>query len=40
MSKHTKGISKGMYIYNKGVNENSLTMRYARKEIGEMRNEN
>ena len=36
LSKHTKGISKGMYVYNKGVNENSLTMRYIRKEIGEI----
>ena len=37
LSKHTKGISKGMYVYNKGVNENSLTMRYVRHEIKEAR---
>ena len=39
LKKHTKGISKGMYVYNKGVNENSLIMRYIRKEIGERRDE-
>lgn len=35
LSKHTKGISNGIYVYNHGINPDSLTMRHARGEIGE-----
>ena len=34
LTKHKKGVSKGVYIYNLGVNSDSLTMKYARNEIG------
>lgn len=30
-----KGLFDGIYVYNKGVNPNSLVMRYERGEIGE-----
>jgi len=36
LKKHKKGVSMGIYVYNLGVNSDSLTMRHARKEISEM----
>ena len=33
LKKHKKGVSMGMYVYNLGVNSDSLTMRHARGEI-------
>ena len=33
LKKHKKGVSMGIYVYNLGVNNDSLTMRHARGEI-------
>ncbi len=35
LNKHRKGISRGMYVYNHGVNGDSITMRYIKGEIDE-----
>lgn len=35
LSKHKKEISAGIYIYNHGINTDSLTMRHDRGQIGE-----
>jgi len=35
LSKHKKGVSMGIYVYNKGINTDSLTMKHARGEISE-----
>lgn len=35
LSKHKKGVSMGIYVYNLGVNSDSLTMKHARGEISE-----
>ena len=37
LNKHKKAVSNGIYVYNKGVNCNSLTMRHIRGEITENR---
>lgn len=34
LKKHKKGVSKGIYVYNLGVNSDSLTMKHSRGEIG------
>jgi glycosyltransferase involved in cell wall biosynthesis len=36
LSKHKKAVSMGTYIYNRGINTDSLTMRHARGEITEV----
>ena len=33
LKKHKKGVSMGTYIYNLGINNDSLTMKYSRGEI-------
>ena len=38
LTKHRKRHAKTKYYYQLGINPNSLTMKYKRKEIGEMRN--
>ena len=35
LNKHKKGISRGMYVCNHGVNGDSITMRYMKGEINE-----
>jgi len=35
LEKNSKAVSMGVYIYNHGINTNSLTMRHARGEISE-----